>query len=123
MGGSCPPTLLAHYCCMLACAAACVIACAAACATACATACAAACATACAAALYCMSCCMCCMCCCMHVLLHVLHVLLLLGRYNNIMPVHSLPTIIVATAGSPFLLQLMAVECICMHACCCYGDD
>ena len=34
-----------------------------------------------------------------------------------------------AAAGSgkgsacPFLYQLMAVECVCMHACCCYGDD
>ena len=51
----------------------------------------------------------------LHVLLHVLHVPLLLGRY---IPVHLL----VAAAGSgkgpahPFLYQLMAVECVCMHA-------
>ena len=37
--------------------------------------------------------------------------LLLLGRY---MPVHSLPTT---------SYQLMAVERVCMHACCCYGNE
>ena len=37
--------------------------------------------------------------------------LLLLGRY---MPVHSLPTT---------SYQLMAVERVCMHARCCYGNE